>query len=598
MRLMRLMHLMEFKPEPHVRGHGKRPDRMNAPLRMLLALFLAVSLVAPPLAQAGDARNVVLMIADGAGPTTWLAANQWQFGTQANTSASYMQSYQGDGFSKHWVATYSGHNMPLPPGQSDIRLGLPAGSLPAILPQLWNELPIAKYGSYDPVRANDTTPGDVRVWANSNGSLLGDRGPRVTLTPVATNPTMVRNLANQLSANGTVRAHRDQGPVAYDYLIWDSITDSAAAGSALASGIRTYNSAINYTLDGKPAPFLTQQVKDLGKSAGVVTTKPFTDATPAVFGTQNDYRDDEMEISNAMIRNGMLDVIITPGHPEFGSGGQARTPNYSTISQANLAGLRDGSLGWSFIDSPAQLQAIGNGQMAAPDKLFGLLPVASALNSRNTAGQTNAYDPRIHSAGNVPAGVVPFVMPDLDVLSMAAINSLAKNPNGFFLLVEGASVDSAAHANNLPQLIEEMLAFNRAVDAVINWIETKSSWNETLLIITSDHGNGMFLGPDSRTIAFQDPVAGAPGTLPTGMFWTTNHTNELVPLWARGPGSEQFASFVEGIDPRRGQYFHLTDVYKVMSASLSAPVPEPETYALLVAGLGLIGFAARRRKSA
>lgn len=576
---------------------------MNTPNtpRILLSLFVAASLVAPPLAQAGatlaqvgEARNVILMIADGAGPTTWLAANQWQFGAQANTSPSFMQGYQGGGFAQHWVATYSGHNMPLPPGQADVRLGLPAGTLPVILPQLWNELPAFQHGSYDPLRANDTTPGDVRVWANRSGSLLGDRGPRVNLTPVASNPPMVRNLANQLSAGGMVRAHLDQGPVAYDYLIWHSITDSGAAASALASGIRTYNSSINYTLDGQPAPFLTQQVKALGKRAGVVTSKPFTNATTAVFGTQADHRGDELSISDAMIRNGLLDVIISPGHPEFGSGGQPSTPNYRTISQDNLAWLRDGSLGWTFVDSAAQLEAIGSGQQAAPDKLFGLVPVASALNSRNTAGRANAYDPRVHSRDNPPVGVVPFVMPDLDILSMAAINSLARGPDGFFLLVEGASVDTGAHDNNLPKIIEELLAFNRAADAVINWVETSSSWDETLLIVTTDHGNGLFLGPDSDTIAFQDPVAGAPGTLPAGMFWTTQHTNELVPLWTRGPGSELFASIVEGVDPRRGEYFHLTDVHAVMAAA----VPEPETYALLLAGLGVIGTIIRRRKMA
>ncbi len=565
--------------------------------RILPSLILAAGMFVSPLAQAGDARNVILMIADGAGPSTWLAANQWQFGAAANTAPSFMQGYQGGAFAQHWVATYSGHTMPLPPGQSDVRLGLPAGSLPAVLPQLWNELPLPQSGSYDPVRANDTSIGAVRVWANSNGSLLGDRGPRVDLTPVATNPPTVQFLANQLEASGTVRPHLDQGPRAYDYLIWNSTTDSAAAATAMASGVRSYNSAINYTLDGAPAPFITQQVKALGKGAGVVTTKPFTDATPAAFGTQNDFRDNEPAISDALIRNGLLDVIITPGHPEFGSGGVPRTPSFGTISQTNLSGLRDGSLGWTLVDSAAGLEAIGKGTQAAPNKLFGLVPVASALNSRDTTGQTNAYDPRIHVEGNLPEGVVPFVMPDLDTLSMAAIRSLAQNPNGFFLMIEGASVDSAAHANNLPQLIEEMLAFNRAVGSVVDWIETHSSWSETLLIVTSDHGNGLFLGPQSDAVAFQDPLAGEPGTLPEGIFWTTNHTNELLPLWARGPGSELLASFVEGFDPRRGEYMHLVDINAVMSASLSAPIPEPSAWALTLAGLALITIRARRRRA-
>ncbi len=565
-------------------------------IRILSSLALAAGLLGANGTHAGDARNIILMIADGAGPTTWLAANQWQFGALAGTAPSFTQAYERDGFAQHWVATYSGHNMPLPPGQTDMRLGLPAGSLPPILPQLWNELPVPQYGSYDPVRANDVSTGPVRVWANSSGSLLGNRGPRVDLTPVASNPAAVQFLANQLEASGTVRAHLDQGPGAYDYLIWNSVTDSAAAGSALASGIRTYNSSINVTLDGQPAPFLTQQVKDLGKRAGVVTTKPFTDATAAVFGTQNDYRDDELEISDALIRNGLLDVIITPGHPEFGSGGVPRTASYGTISQANLTGLRDGSLGWTFVDSAATLQAMGDGQQPAPERLFGLLPVASALNSRDTSGQTNAFDPRVHTTGSLPPGVVPFVMPELSTLTMAAIRSMSQDPDGFFLMVEGASVDSAAHANNLPQLVEEMLAFNRAVEAVIGWVEAESSWDETLLIVTTDHGNGLFLGPDSDTIAFQDPVAGPAGTLPSGIFWTTNHTNELVPLWTRGPGAERFASLAEGIDPRRGPYFHLTDVHGVMSASLSPPIPEADTWALMLVGLGVTLTLIRRRR--
>lgn len=562
-------------------------------LRALRALGLA-ALAALPAASAQQARNVILMIADGAGPTTWLAANQWQFGPQADTAPEFRQAYQSAAFSQHWLATYSGHNQPLPPGQTDVRLGFPAGSLPPILPQLWNELPVPMAGSYDPVAANNTTLGPVRVWANSSGSLLGDRGPRQTLTPVATNPPTVQFLASQLSAAGTVRAHLDNGPAAYDYLIWNSTTDSAAAGTAIASGVRTYNSAINYNLDVEPVPFITQQFRAAGMRTGVVTTKPFTDATPAVFGTQDDFRDDEAAISHALINNGMLDVIITPGHPEFGSGGAPRTPNYGTISNANLTALRNGSAGWDLVETTTGLLDIATGTTPAPDKLFGLVPVSSALNSRDTTGQTNAFDPRVHTPGNIPAGVVPFVMPDLPDLSRAAINALSQGDNGFFLMIEGASVDSAAHANNLPQLVEEMLAFNRAVDAVMAWVELNSSWDETLLIITTDHANGLFLGPDSDTVAFQDPIATAAGSLPLGMFWTTNHTNELVPLWARGPGADLFASYVEGTDPRRGDYAHLTAIHGVMS---TVAVPEPSTYAALAGAVALGLVVLRRRRS-
>jgi alkaline phosphatase len=75
------------------------------------------------------------------------------------------------------------------------------------------------------------------------------------------------------------------------------------------------------------------------------------------------------------------------------------------------------------------------------------------------------------------------------------------------------------------------------------------------------------------------------------LWWTTNHTNELVPLWTRGPGSELFASLFDGVDPRRGQYIDNTDVYTVMSRV----IPEPGAMALFAAGA--IGLLRRRPRA-
>ncbi|MEM1013248.1 MAG: alkaline phosphatase, partial [Planctomycetota bacterium] len=185
---------------------------------------------------------------------------------------------------------------------------------------------------------------------------------------------------------------------------------------------------------------------------------------------------------------------------------------------------------------------------------------------------------------------VPFVMPDLDVLSRAAIETLEQDDDGFFLMVENGSVDSAAHANDLPRMVEEQLSFNRSVDAVIDWIETESSWDETLLIITTDHANGLFLGNDSATEYFDAPDAVGVGELPEGIWWSTEHTNELIPLWSRGPGSELFADFLSTeVDDRRGQFIDNTNVYSVMSTV----IPEPTTASLLaIAGVSVL----RRRR--
>ncbi len=521
------------------------------------------------------AKNVILMIADGAGDTTWRAANQWQFGSAANTDASFQQRWEND-FTAHWMTTFPGHTQPIPPT-------LTGGLLPV---SLFNEVDFPGPGSYDSARAHDDTAGPVRT-IDSDGRL--GRGTPVTLTPNPLLPPSLLPLAQQAAAGFEVV--EIPGFAGYDYLTTDSVTDSAAAGTALASGVKTYNTGINVDLNAQPVPFITQLASSLGKATGVVTTKPFTDATPAAFGTSNPDRNDEAAISDDIINNGLLDVVISPGHPEFGSGGVARTtPDYGTVSQSNLAALRDGSAGWTFVDDAAALTDIGLGNAAAPERLFGLVPVSSSLHSRDTSSRTNAYDPRQFNPTD-PNGAVPFVMPDLDVLSQAAINTLSQDDDGFFLMVENASVDSAAHANDLPRLIEEQLSFNRAVDQVIGWVEAESSWEETLLIITTDHANGLFLGPDSATQFMQDPIATGIGELPDGIWWSTNHTNELVPLWAYGVGSDLFAGLADGDDLVRGAFIDNTDVHSVMSTVL---VPEPGSLIVLT---GLVPVLLRRRRT-
>jgi alkaline phosphatase len=532
-------------------------------MRNVLAVAAVFAAALPVAGQ--EAKNVILMVSDGAGDTTWQAANQFQFGTAAGTGPQFQQRFEQSDFSQHWMTTFPGHTQPINPSQTG-----------GLLPPLYNEVDnFPGPGGYDPMAANDPTPASVTTI--DNNGLLG-RGTPVSLTlRDGLTPT-------QQSIGATFAASLDlvetPGFAAYDYLITNSVTDSAAAGTALASGVKSYNTAINVDLNEQPVGFITQQMVASGRKAGVVTTKPFTDATPSAFGTQNVNRNNEREISESMIRNGLLDVIISPGHPEFGSGGVLRdTPDFDdALDQSQLQALRNGEEGWTFIDDNSQLVGIGEGTVAAPERLFGMVPVGGSLNSRDTAGRTNAYDPRFYDSSD-PNGAVPFVMPDLDQLSRTAIETLEQDEDGFFLMIEGASVDSAAHANDLPRLVEEQLAFNRAVDEVIEWVETESSWDETLLIITTDHANAMFLGPDSADVYFQDPIAGEAGELPEGIFWSTNHTNELVPLWTKGVGSELFDGLVDGVDPRRGAFIDNTDVHTVMQGV----IPEPASLSLLAA---------------
>ncbi len=78
-----------------------------------------------------------------------------------------------------------------------------------------------------------------------------------------------------------------------------------------------------------------------------------------------------------------------------------------------------------------------------------------------------------------------------------ALNVLDDNPKGFFLMVEGGAIDWAGHSNLSGRLIEEEGDFLDAVSAVIEWVDTQSSWNDTLLIVTGDHETGYLTGAGS-----------------------------------------------------------------------------------------------------
>jgi alkaline phosphatase len=341
-------------------------------------------------------------------------------------------------------------------------------------------------------------------------------------------------------------------------------TDSAAAATAMATGVKTHNKTLGLDTDGRPILNLSERAKQLGKAAGVITTVFFDDATPAGFVIHNGARSNLTQIADDMVNKSSVDCIMGAGHPFYDyDGRQAQNPNYMYIGEETWAALKNGLAGgsanpWTLVQTHAEFQALAKGK--TPNRVFGLVEVYDTTQQKRS--------------GNVFADPyqVPFTqtVPTLAEMTNAALNVLDNDPNGFFIMIEGGAVDWTAHANESGRLVEEMDDFNKSIEAVIRWIDTSSNWNETLVIITADHETGHLtssnLNSDSQHFnpAVYDIISNGPGKLPAMEWHSKNHTNSLVPFFAKGACAEKFIETIDGNDPVRGLYIDNTDIANVI----------------------------------
>jgi alkaline phosphatase len=361
-------------------------------------------------------------------------------------------------------------------------------------------------------------------------------------------------------------------------------TDSAAAATALSTGHKTYNGAIGVGVDGSVLRNILELAEERGKATGVVTTVPFSHATPAAFVAHNINRGNVAQIAQQMILDSAVDVIMGIGHPWFDNdANRVDAPiDFSYVGGEQLwQQLVAGSVGgdadgdgtpdqWTLIQTRAQFQAMASG--ATPGRVVGVPQVHRTLQQRRTdeRGERGSGPSPYRDD---PPYYVPLngSVPTLEEMTRAALNVLDDDPDGLFLMVEGGAVDWAAHANESGRMIEEQIDFNHAVGAVMAWVEQNSDWIETLLIVTADHETGYLTGPGSDP-GWQPLVNNGSGRLP-GMEWhSTGHTNQLVPVFAHGEAAVFLHGYAEEVDPVRGAYVDNTDVgtflFRTMDAQL------------------------------
>ena len=345
-------------------------------------------------------------------------------------------------------------------------------------------------------------------------------------------------------------------------------TDSAAAATAMAAGTKSYNAAIGVDSDGKVVLNLVERAEQLGKATGVVTSVPFNHATPAGFVAHNTSRNNYTQIADDMVNESTADVVMGCGHPFYDADGRNRSyPRYKYISSTVWNGLVNGSAGgdadgdgiadpWMLIETREQFQALAAGP--APKRVFGLVRVYETLQEKRS-GNSHA-DPY----------QVPLVetVPTLEEMTLAALNIIDDDPDGFFLMIEGGAIDWAAHSNESGRLIEEIEDFNNSIEAVVGWMHKNSNWGETLIIITADHETGYLTGPGSgqqpEGAVWNDLVNNGLGNLPDMEWNSGSHTNSLVPFFAKGRGANLFKDRIVGHDPVRGQYIDNTSIANVI----------------------------------
>jgi alkaline phosphatase len=236
------------------------------------------------------------------------------------------------------------------------------------------------------------------------------------------------------------------------------VTESAAAATQIATGVKATRGSISMGADGKtPLPTILEMAQKARMATGLVTTASITDATPAAFAAHVAQRRDEVSVAAQEIALG-VDVLLGGGKQSFlpEAEGGARKDGRNLVAEARRAGY-------------TILGSVGDLREASGGKLLGL------FNGRDMGLEID----RARTAG--PGE------PSLAEMAVKALGVLGRAPHGFFLMIESGGIDHAAHLNDTAAAVREVLAFDEAVGVAL---EFQGRNPDTLLLVTADHETG------------------------------------------------------------------------------------------------------------
>ncbi len=270
------------------------------------------------------------------------------------------------------------------------------------------------------------------------------------------------------------------------------ITDSSAGGTALSTGKRTYNGAVSVDMDKKPLKTILEEAEENGLATGLVSTSAITHATPAVFIAHQPQRNMYEEIATDFLKTD-IDVFIGGGKTHF----TQRKDGRNLVEELKAKGYR-------YEEDINKIKRVKKGKLAALT--------------------ADVHNGRVEERGEL-----------LPIATNTAIRILSNNKKGFFLMVEGSQIDWGGHANSTIYIVEEMLDFDRAIGKALEFAEKDG---ETLLVVTADHETGGMAitggGFDTGSV--------------TAAFPTNHHTAVMVPVFAYGPGAEEFTGIMKNTD--------------------------------------------------
>jgi alkaline phosphatase len=272
----------------------------------------------------------------------------------------------------------------------------------------------------------------------------------------------------------------------------DFTTDSAASGTAYATGSKTHNGAIGVDVNDKPLKNLPEKLAKDGIISGVVTTDDMDGATPSSFFAHQPSRK-------------MSDEI------------------WADLPYSKLVFFAGGS--------KESFESLDYETQDALEKQFFITDV---LDKRSLKAKRVGYLPPKSETASMSKGRGDF-LPATTTAAIDFLESRSDDEKGFFLMVEGARIDKSSHDNDFPSMVKEVLDFDKAVEAAIRFAEKDG---RTLVIISADHETG------ALSLRSGDPAEGKM----KGAFSSGGHTAIPVPLFAYGPCSRNFMGVQENSD--------------------------------------------------